>query len=184
MYFINSFKKCSFGLIVACLLFSFTTYAQQKEDAPKLNDAEIAHVVVTANQIDVDYGKIALEKTKDAEAKKFAETMIRDHEGIIKQAGELVQKLGVNPEDNAVSQSLLDQQKQTIDKLNNLEGEAFAKAYIDNEVAYHDAVIQAVKGLLIPQAKNEELKQTMIKVSPLLEHHLQMAIDAQKTLNK
>lgn len=179
MQLLNSIKKNGVTFLALLFICSFSGFAQ---NAPELSDPEIAHVAVTANQIDVDYGKLALEKTQNAEARKFAQTMIDDHENIINQASALVQKLGVTPEDNAVSKSLVNQQKETLKKLKGLDGQAFTKAYIDNEVAYHDAVIGAVKSLLIPQSQNEELKETLNKVMPLLEHHLKMAQIAQKNL--
>ena len=45
----------------------------------KLDDLEIAHAAYTADEIDIDYAKIALAKSKNAEVRKFAELMIRDH---------------------------------------------------------------------------------------------------------
>lgn len=179
MKILNIIGRNGVAFLALLLICSFSGFAQ---DAPELSDPEIAHIAVTANQIDVDYGKLALEKTQDPEARKFAQTMINDHENIINQASALVQKLGVTPEDNAVSKSLIDQQNETMEKLKGLDGEAFAKAYIDNEVAYHDAVIGAVKSLLIPQSQNADLKETLTKVMPLLEHHLEMAQMAQKNL--
>src|SRR3546814_3906814 len=53
---------------------------------------------------------------------------------IIKQAVDLAGKLGVTPKDNAVTQSLLKGEKETFAKLEKLKGNAFDKAYIDNEV--------------------------------------------------
>ncbi len=149
---------------------------------PELSDAEIASVAVVANQIDVRYGKIAMDKSDNAEVVKFAETMIRDHNNIIKQAAALAKKLGVTPKDNAVSQSLLDGEKKTTAKLNSLSGDAFDEAYINNEVAYHKAVISAVKNVLVPQTDNAQLKGLIVKVIPLLEHHLHMAEMAQKKI--
>lgn len=160
------------------------TILQTDANRPKLNDAQIASVAVTANQVDVDYGKIALQKSDNDEVKKFAETMIKDHNDIIAQAVTLVTKLGVTPEDNDVTQSLLDGEKSTSEKLNALDGAEFNKAYIENEVAYHQAVINAVKNILIPQAQNEELKETLIKITPLLEHHLEMAKKAQSDISQ
>ena len=69
----------------------------QNSSAPQLNDSEIASVVVTANQIDVDYGKIALKKATNPELRNFAQTMIDDHTSIIAQAVALAKKLGVTP---------------------------------------------------------------------------------------
>src|SRR5699024_11094397 len=127
----------------------------------------------------------ALQKSKNETVKKFAQTMINDHEDIIKSASDLAGKLGVTPDnDNAVTKSLQDQAKETTKKLESLSGADFDKAYIDNEVAYHDAVIGAVKNVLIPQTENGELKQALIDVSPLLDHHLEMAKEDQKKINK
>lgn len=156
----------------AALLFA-TASAQ---DAPQLTDPEIASVAVTANQIDVNYGKIALKKSKNADVRKFAQTMIDDHTSIIKQAVALATKLGVTPKTNAVTKSLLDGEKKTKKMLKSTKkGKAFDKAYIDNEVAYHEAVISAVKNVLIPQTQNAQLKALLKKVMPLLNHHLEMA---------
>lgn len=92
------------GIIAFVTLFSLNTTAKE---TVKLTDPEIASVAVTANQIDVKYGEIALKKSKNAEVRKFAETMVNDHNSIIKQATDLAKKLGVTPKDNPVSQSLV-----------------------------------------------------------------------------
>ncbi len=158
---------------------------QQFDESQKLTEKQIASAAVTANQVDVNYGKIALEKSKNEEVKKFAQTMIKDHEGIIKTAVDLATKLGLNPDNNNfLTQSLLDGEKGTTEKLNALSGKEFDKAYIDNEVAYHEAVIAAVKDVLIPQTINAELKSTLESILPLLDHHLQMAKMAQEGITK
>ena len=178
MKVLNSIKCMVVALSAGLFFMSNSVNAE----TPHLTDPEIAHVAVVANQIDVNYGKIALKKSKNAEVIKFATAMIKDHEAIIASASALCKKLGVTPKTNAVSQSLLAGEKETTAKLNNLKGKAFAKAYIDNEVAYHEAVISAVKNVLIPQTQNAELKQTLINVTPLLEHHLKMAKMAQEKI--
>ena len=59
-------------------------------------------------------------------------------------------------------------------------GKDFNKAYIDNEVAYHKAVINAVQNVLIPQAQNAELKQLLQDIMPALKTHLEHAEMIQK----
>ncbi|MEO5788666.1 MAG: DUF4142 domain-containing protein [Gelidibacter sp.] len=174
----KTFKINTMMLLFVAALFSMPTMAQNKT-TPTLTDAEIASVAVTANQIDVDYGKIALKKSKEAEIRKFAQTMIDDHTSVINQAVALAKKLGVTPKDNAVSKSLMDDAKKTKMTLDSKEGKAFDKAYIDNEVSYHEAVISTVKNVLIPQTQNAELKDLLQSVLPILEHHLHMAKNAQ-----
>ncbi|MFB9843784.1 DUF4142 domain-containing protein [Mucilaginibacter ginsenosidivorans] len=158
------------------LVFSLPALAQN----PKLTDPEIASVAVTANQIDIDYAAIAKEKSKNAEVLRFAETMTNDHKAIIAQAVELVTKLKVTPKDNAVSQKLNADAALTKKALLKKSGKAFDKAYIDNEVAYHKAVIAAVTGLLIPESQNAELKALLQKVVPALNAHLAHAEMVQK----
>lgn len=150
------------------------------QDAPKLTDPEIAHVGVTANQIDVNYGKLCLEKSRNKDVRHFAETMIKDHQGVINQASDLAAKLGVTPKDNAVSKSLMEGSARTTKMLKSLSGTAFDKAYIDNEVVYHKAVINAVKTVLIPQTRNAELRNLFVTISPVLEAHLAHAEMVQK----
>ena len=177
----NTFKSTSVMLLFVAAMISMPIMAQKKS-TPQLTDPEIASVAVTANKIDVAYGEIALKKSKNEESKKFAQTMIADHNAIIDQAVALATKLGVTPKDNAVSKSLMtgaDKMKKT---LNSKSGKAFDKAYIDNEVSYHEAVISTIKDVLIPQTQNSELKDLLQNVMPLLEHHLEMAKMAQSKL--
>jgi putative membrane protein len=92
--------------------------------------------------------------------------MKRDHQAIIDQAVALVTKLGVTPKDNAVSQKLLADAAKTNKMLNSKSGKLFDKAYIDNEVSYHKAVISTVEGVLIPESQNAELKALLQKWFP------------------
>ena len=152
--------------------------------AQDVNDAQIASIVVTANQVDIDAGKLAATKATNADVKKFAQTMVTDHTGVNKQATALVTKLKVKPEDNATSKSLYDGGKENVTKLKGLKGAEFDKAYIDHEVAYHQAVLDAVDKTLIPGAKNEELKALLVKVRPAFVAHLEHAKHVQSTLGK
>lgn len=151
--------------VLLCCGFSFG------QETP-LIDTEVASVAVVANQIDIDYAKIALERSKNREILDFAQRMIEDHEAVIAQAVALVTKLGVSPKDNAVSQSLLQGAEKTKRQLRRASRKKFDRAYIDNEVAYHKAVIDAVNNLLIPETENAELKELLNAVVPALEVHL------------
>ncbi len=167
-------------LKASLLLLCFSATALFAQENPKLSDAEVAHVAVVANQIDIAYADIAKEKSKEADILKFAETMKNDHNAVINQASALVKKLSVTPKENSVSQKLLADAEQTKKTLRGKSGKAFNKAYIDNEVAYHQAVINAVEGLLIPEAENAELKALLQNVVPALKTHLEHAQMVQK----
>jgi len=150
------------------------TYAAAAQNAAKPTDPQIAHIAYTAGQIDIAAAKQALSKTKNKDVKSFAQDMIRDHEAVNKQALDLVKKLKVTPEDNDTSRTLSKNAADKRNELAKLNGAAFDKAYIDNEVAYHKAVDSALETTLIPSASNAELKsllQTGLKIFQGHEQH-------------
>ncbi len=161
--------------VPAIVIASTLLFAVAGASAQGINDAQIASIVVTANQVDIDAGKLAQSTSKNAKVKAFAKRMITDHTGVNKSAVALVTKLKVTPEDNPTSQSLKSGGESNLANLKTLNGAAFDKAYVDHEVAYHEQVIDAVDKTLIPGAKNEELKALLVKVRPAFVAHLEHA---------
>ena len=147
-----------------------------------LNDAQIAHVAVTANAIDSAAGVMAQEKGQSQEVKDFAKTMVTDHAGVNKQAVALATRLNVTPEDNDVSRQLNAGADQAADSLRALSGAAFDRAYIAREVGFHQAVLDALDKTLIPGAQNGELKKLLQDVRPAIAAHLDRARSIQGSL--
>lgn len=165
--------------IAAAALFAATPAAAQ---AP--NDAQIASIVVTANQVDIDAGKLVQRKARSDEVKAFGKQMVTDHTAVNKQASALAKKLKLKPQDNPTSKSLKSAGAKNLKKLEKLKGAAFDKAYIEHEIAYHQQVIDAINKTLIPSAKNEELKKLLTTGLPLFEGHLEHAKQIQTSLGK
>ena len=164
--------------VASLTLFAGNVLAQ----AP--SDAQIAAVVVTANQVDIDAGKLAESKGSNAEVKAFGKQMVTDHSGVNKQAVALVTKLKVTPEDNATSKSLKAGGADNVKNLEKLSGAAFDRAYVDHEVAYHQQVLDAIDKTLIPSAQNAELKALLVAVRPAFVAHLDHAKNLQASLGK
>jgi putative membrane protein len=193
----------TFGAAVACFAFvACNSSGEQAADAAtadtttaamapapdtaaapaKPNDAQIAHIAVTANSIDSAAGVLAKSKAQSKAVKDFAQTMITDHTQVNKQAVALATKLGVTPEDNDVSRELNSGAQQSQSELQAKSGADFDSAYIDHEVAYHQAVLDALDNTLIPDAQNAELKGLLTKVRPAIAAHLDRAKGIQKSL--
>ncbi|MBS0612261.1 MAG: DUF4142 domain-containing protein [Proteobacteria bacterium] len=145
-------------------------------------DPQIAAIVVTANQVDIDAGKLAVSKASSSKVKDFAKLMITDHTGVNRSATNLVTKLHVTPESSDTSRNLRKGGDDNLANLGKLNGSAFDKAYVDHEVAYHQAVLDAVDKTLIPSASNAELKALLVKVRPAFEAHLEHAKHLQSSL--
>jgi putative membrane protein len=170
-------KVLSAVLVASVTMVAAPAFAQQP------TDPQIAAIVVTANQVDIDAGKLAEMKGSNDEVKAFGKQMAADHARVNASAVELVTKLKVTPEENATSKSLKAGGEKNVANLKSLSGAAFDKAYIANEVTYHQQVLDAVDTVLIPGAKNEELKALLIKVRPAFLAHLEHAKKVQASLH-
>lgn len=148
------------------------------------SDPQIAAIVVTANQVDIDAGQLARSRSQSKEIQEFAQLMVTDHSGVNKAATELVQKLKVTPEPNATSDSLKKGGDENLANLRKLDGSRFDKAYVDHEVTYHQTVLDAMDRTLVPSAKNEELKALLVKVRPAFVAHLEHAKHLQARMGK
>jgi putative membrane protein len=161
-----------FAALAMLGLLSAPTFA-----ADKPTDPQIAHIAYTAGVIDIEAAKLAVAKSKTKAVVDFANDMLRDHQAVNDQALALVKKLGVTPEDNDTSKALAKAAEDERAKLAKLDGAAFDKAYVDNEVAYHKQVNGALETLLIPSAENAELKsllETGLKIFQGHEQHAEM----------
>lgn len=167
--------------ITFAALLAAATLAQAQSGP---TDPQIAHIVVTANQVDIDAGKLAQARAGSEEVREFGKQMVTDHTAVNKSATDLVTKLHVKPEANDTSKSLKQGGDDNMAKLKKLQGSAFDKAYVANEVTYHQAVIDAVDKTLIPSAKNADLKALLEKVRPALVQHLDHAKHLQAQLGK
>lgn len=173
--------KFSSLIILGFTAVTLSAHAEESK-TPKLSDPQIAAIVVTANAVDIDAGKMAKAKTKNKEVKKFAEQMVTDHAAVNKSAVELVTKLKVTPEENDTSRALKKGGDDNLASLKKLKGKAFDKAYVDQEVTYHQAVLDAIDQTLIPSAQNAELKALLAKVRPAIAAHLEHAKHIQTSM--
>jgi putative membrane protein len=171
----------AYAAAVLCVA-GFQPLAHAQAAAAPPTDPQIVGIVVAANQIDIDYAKLALKKAKSKEVRAFAQQMVTDHSAVQKSVFDLGAKLHVTPAESDTGKSLKSQAADTTKKLEALKGKAFDKAYIDNEVAYHQAVIDAVSKVLIPNAQNAELKSALEGAAPLFQGHLEHAKNIQAAL--
>jgi putative membrane protein len=158
------------GILAAIFIAPAWAYA-----ADKPTDPQIAHIAYTAGDLDIKAAKQALKKSKDKNVRAFAKDMVKDHTAVNDKALALVKKLNVTPEDNDTSKGLVKQADEKRAELAKLSGKAFDKAYIDNEVAYHKTVNDALEKTLIPSTQNGELKSLLETGLKIFQGHQQHA---------
>lgn len=170
------------GVSTLALLGAFVMMPESNAQQPP-SDANIGAIVLAANQIDIDYAKLALSKSKNQEVREFAQQMVTDHEAVQKSVIELAGKLKLTPVENETSKTLKAKSVETMAKLKSLDGKSFDKFYVDNEVAYHKLVTDVISGVLIPSAQNPELKSALQGAQPLFLGHLEHARNVQATVD-
>ena len=149
--------------------------------APALTDPNIVYILDQANAADSARGKLAESKATSAEVKRFGRLMVGEHHGLRVAGQALAKKLGVTPQMPSGDQS----EAQTAQEMDSLQavakGKSWDKAYIDFEVAYHQAVLETATKAL-GAAQNAELKNLIQTAAPVIQRHLDMAKQIQAKL--
>jgi putative membrane protein len=152
--------------------------------APALTDANIAAIVLAADNADIAYAKQALAKSQTAAVREFATMTERDHSGVNEAAVALATRLKLAPQENQASLDLRDDADTKREKLRLLDGFAFDSAYIANEIAYHTSVLGVIDNALIPSAQNAELKALLVQARPAVAAHLEHGKHLASTLKR
>ncbi|HEU4631750.1 MAG TPA: DUF4142 domain-containing protein [Gemmatimonadaceae bacterium] len=149
---------------------------------PALDDPTIVAIFDAANTVDIETGRLAAERGHSKEVRDFGAMLVRDHEHVRQMGRDLAKKLGVTPTPPKDDQSARDHAA-AMAKLRGLQGEAFDHAFLQHEVAFHKAVIDAVNSTLMPAIKNQELKDLVAKVAPAFQAHMVAAANLDKKLS-
>lgn len=151
--------------------------------AAALDDPTIVAIFDQANTADIETGDLAAKRGHSPDVRKLGAMFARDHRAVRQQGRDLAKKLGVTPTPPSDDHSAADQAK-TMATLRALHGAAFDKAYLEHEVAFHKAVIDAVTNTLLPAIQNPELKALVVKVAPAFQAHMMAAEHLEQQLDK
>jgi putative membrane protein len=122
-----------------------------------------------ADRAEVDLANLALQKSNNPDIKQFAQRMVDDHTKNQQQVDSLASKLSITSPSSASSE-----ETQAKDRLQNLSGEQFDRAYARMMVQDHRKDVNEFKREK-QTAQNSELKQYVDQTLPVLEQHLQLA---------
>ena len=164
----------SSSLVLAALIPGIA-FAQGPKAASDLDDAAIVGIFDIANTWDVATGSLAATKAMRQDVKEHGAMLARDHGNLQQQGRDLAAKLKVTPTPVPADFPLKVAHEAAMKKLQGLSGGAFDKAFLEHEVAYHKAVVDAVTTTLLPAIRNAELKAFVQKVAPLFVEHMKAA---------
>jgi len=146
-----------------------------------LTDTNIFALLDEANMMDSSGGAMAATKGTSADVKAFGRDMARDHHTLRKGGADLAKKLKITPVPPA-GDTLPATAKNMMDKMTQMaKGADWDKAYIDGEVATHQAVLNLL-GAAGSAAQDTSLKALITKATPLVQAHLTKAQSIQTKL--
>jgi len=154
----------------------------QQSATAKIDDPTIVAIFDAANTWDVETSGVAVKKSHNNDMRAFARMMVRDHKAVRQLGRDLAHKLNVTPTPPGKDFALYQDHVAAMKTLRNTRGAAFDKAYIDHEVAYHQAVIDAITNTLLPATQNADLKKLEVQVAPNFQAHLVAAKQLQQQL--
>jgi putative membrane protein len=167
--------------IVLALFSLWSTSPAEPVAQQALTDANIIAIFDAANTYDIETGMLAEKKGASKEVRGVAASLVRDHQAVRQQGRALAKKLGVTPQAPAVN-PLAEQHAKALAELTSKSGAAFDRAFLDHEIAYHQAVIDAVTKTLLPAIQNAELKAFVETIAPAFQAHLDMCKAAKAQL--
>ena len=159
----------AYGSLATVIGFAAPLSSASAQSA-KLDDPTIVAIFDAANTYDIEAGALAERKTKSHDVHEFAEMLQRDHRAVRQQGRDLAASLKVTPTtptDFALAKAHI----AAMEKLRGLSGTAFDRAFLQNEVDFHNAVIDAVTKTLLPAIQNAQLKDLVTKVAPAFVAH-------------
>jgi putative membrane protein len=149
----------------------------------KLDDPTIVAIFDAANTYDMETGALAASKGRSEAVREFGKMLVRDHENVRGQGRELAKSLNVTPTPPKGEFALAKAHVEAMRSLKNARGSGFDRAFLQHEVAFHQAVIDAVTTTLLPALQNAQVKDLVTKVAPAFAAHRDAAqnlLDKQK----
>ena len=142
--------------------------------AQALNDANIVAIFDAANTADIETSQLAVRRGQDQRVRDLAQSFAAAHEAVRQQGRDLAGRLGVKPVLPAGDQSLA-RHRTAMKALRATPQADFDRAWLDHEIAFHQAVIEAVTNTLLPAIQNADLKALVQKVAPAFVGHLEQS---------
>jgi putative membrane protein len=170
MQFHSGARNAAAILAVSTLFGLSTTTVSAQQPAPKLDDPTIVAIFDAANTYDMETGSLAARKGRSHAVRQFGEMIARDHKNVRAQGRELAKSLHVTPTPPA-NFALATAHADAMKSLRAKKGKDFDRAFLQHEVDFHNAVIDAVTKTLLPATQNAQLKDLETKVAPAFVAH-------------
>ena len=162
-------------LFAAAVAFALAAAPAAAAGRHAFTDAEILGVVGAANQGVFDAADRALGKTRNADVRRFAEAVRKDHGDAKQYLVDVEAKAGLTPADTELSNALTKRAADEASQLDSYEPEDFDAAYLDEQVSDHASLLRTIDEDLVPSADDPLVAALLHRLRPVYAHHLAKA---------
>jgi putative membrane protein len=139
-------------------------------------DTSFLSDAIRAGLAEVEAGEVGAEKASDAEVRRFAERMVRDHSPVNERLKAIAAKHRIEPEGTYGTQPMRPEEAAAAEmgRIAAMSGAEFDRAYMDHMVKDHEKDVALFRAQA-KDGKDQELKGLAAATLPTLEEHLRMA---------
>ena len=143
--------------------------------AQALAEPQITKVMKEANEAEVDAAKLAKKRANNDQVKAFAKKMIDEHEKNEKDVKKVADKKDIGMDRSDASKALHEQAEEQLKGLKKAKDADFDRAYITNQVAMHQDLLNKIDNEFLPAAKTPALKEYLSATREHVKAHLDEA---------
>jgi putative membrane protein len=152
-----------------------TPTAAPGETTTGWSDANVVDVITVANQGEIDYSQLGVEKATNPSVKQFAQLMVKDHGTMLDGVKSLTTKLNLTPAPNDKVNDLQKESQKDISDLNGKKaGKDFDKEFMEEQVDMHQETLDLLNDL-DSKTTNADLKAAIAEAKPKVQAHLDQA---------
>lgn len=179
-------KTCWTVSLVFSILLVLSPAARAQKDQQGTTTDRFLSKAIEMNQAEIDLGRMAQSKAQDPKVKQYADMMVQDHT-------QALEKLRNAAGGSEAPVQLSKQHQQTSDKLSQLSGAQFDKAYMDAMVRDHRLAVQTFQSEAgtgtsgntsrqKPDTNSANNAQIARELLPILQTHLSQAEQIDRSL--
>jgi putative membrane protein len=140
-----------------------------------LTGPDIAGILTTANQGEIDAGQLASTKAMSATVRDFANMMVRDHTSALSDARATFDRSHLVPNaNNTTAMALQDLSNRTKRSLDQYAGSSFDRTYMQTQVDMHQWLLNQIDSSLMP-ASHGDLRTLLVNQRAAVAAHLDRA---------
>ncbi len=159
--------------ILACLLFVYSGRFSGHETVPH-NDEKFLEGAALGAMTEVRLGELAIERTGTQAVRDFARRMVVAYSQGAKEVKELAERKGI-----ACPTELDEKHQETVERLGELSGPDFDKAYMTEMVEAHERDIKAFENEGAT-GRDRDIRKWVSRTLPRLREHLEVARETRR----